>query len=74
VKTVPTSLPGHLIDSYWEEVEVLLVKRFRASRADARSGIDKYRKAMTQHGVGDLLYHAGAEETARGIRDGGYLT
>ena len=72
MKTIPTNLPGHLIDAYWQEVEAELVGAHQLSRDAARAGIDKYRRTMYRHGVGDILYHADAKDTARGIKTGGY--
>ena len=73
MKTIPTSLPGHLIDWYWDQVEVHLVKSYRVTRASARAGIRKYRTALARCGVGDMVYHADAKDTARGVHDGEYL-
>lgn len=72
MKTIPTSLPGHLIDWYWREVEAELVRTHHLSPAAARGGIDKYRRVLARDGVGDMIYHADVKETARGIKVGGY--
>lgn len=72
MKTIPSNLPGHLIDWYWQKVEDLLVRTHRVPRKAARAGIRKYRRILYRHGVGDILYHADAKDTARGIKTGGY--
>ena len=71
--TIPSSLPGDLIDWYWGEVENELVKTHKIARERAKRGIRRYRKVMARHGVGDILYHADADQTAQGIVNGGHL-
>jgi hypothetical protein len=40
----------------------------------ARRGIQTYQAALIQAKVGDIIYHAPVEETAKGIVEGGYST
>jgi hypothetical protein len=72
MKTIPTNLPGHLIDWYWQEVEDKLVRAHGVDRYAARTGIDKYRRALHRVGVGDIQYHEDAKKTARGFKTAGY--
>jgi cytosine/adenosine deaminase-related metal-dependent hydrolase len=71
--TIPSSLPGHLIDWYWNEVENHLVNTHNVPRDAAKAGIRRFRKRMARHGVGDILYHADADQTAEGIVTGGHI-
>ena len=70
---IPSSLPGHLIDWYWDEVEKYLVRTHKVPREKARRGILRYRRALARHGVGDIQYHADADQTALGIVNGGHI-
>ena len=72
MKTIPTNLPGHLIDWYWQEVEKELVQTHQLTSEAARRGIRKYRRALHRVGVGDILYHDDYKFTAQGIKNGGY--
>jgi hypothetical protein len=72
VKTIPTSLPRRLINAYWQEVKTLLVQTHQVSTEAARNGIRRYRRMLARGGVGDMVYHADAKDTAAGIMTGGY--
>jgi len=37
-------------------------------------GVRKYKKMMKKNDIGDMIFHAGIEETATGIVTGGYCS
>lgn len=72
MKTIPTNLPGHLIDAYGQTVADELVRVHGLTQRAARTGIRRYRRALYRVGVGDIRYHADARDTGRGIKEAGY--
>ena len=73
MKTIPTTLPGHLIDWYWQEVENELVRTYRFTRESAKKGIRRIRRRFYRDGVGDIQYHSDVKQMAQGIKTGGYV-
>jgi hypothetical protein len=72
VATPPSGLSVKVTDAYWKKVRELLQSRHRLSATEAARAVKAYRAALAADGVGDEVYHAPVEDTARGISHGGY--
>ena len=58
--------------SYWAEVHRLLVAEHNLTDQQARFTVRSYRIWIRREKVGDMIYHASVEETAKGIMTGEY--
>lgn len=72
--TSRSNLPKRVTQGYWIRARQLLHARHGLSMAAALRAIRAYRAILVRDGVGDEIYHASVEDTARGIVQGGYAT
>jgi transposase len=72
VATPPSGLSVKVTEAYWKKVRGILKSRHRLSPAEATRAVKAYRAALAADGVGDEIYHAPVEDTARGISRGCY--
>lgn len=60
------TLPGHLIDAYWDDVTNELLKH-DFTQTEARSRIAAHRRQLAEVGVDEWIYHWDAIDTAKSI-------
>ena len=72
--TTPSDLPESVTKAYWGEVRRLLQVDHKIKATASARAVRAYVAAITLAGVGDMIYHAPVEDTARGIVAGGYVT
>ena len=68
------ALSKRVTQGYWEKVREILHSHYRLSLAVALRGIQTYQAVLAQAKIGDEIYHAPVDETAKGIVEGGYAT
>lgn len=59
---------------YWEEIQRLLIVDYKLDKDAALAAIKTYLTVLINAGVGDMIYHAPVDETAKGIVEGGYVS
>ena len=70
--TTPSDLPESVTKSYWTEIRRLLQVDHKLKAVASARAVRAYVSAIARAGVGDIIYHAPVEDTARGIVAGGY--
>ena len=64
-----TRLPKRVTEGYWKAVLELLDKKHNLSPSATKTAVLGYREKLNKNGVGEVIYHAPAEETAQGIAE-----
>jgi hypothetical protein len=72
--TAHSALSKKITLGYWKMVREILCSRYQLSLVAARRGIKTYQTAIANAKIGDEIYHAPVEESAKGIYEGGYTT
>ncbi len=73
VETWATKMDKGIQDSYWTEVERILVTDYAIAPDQANKSVLHYRQLLFTSKIGDIIYHEYPEETAQGIITGGYI-